>query len=297
MKLIQPTTFAPAMLISTTAVEAYSAYGAGTSYALAASVTYGGRIYESLAASNVGHQPDINPTWWLDTGPMNTLAMFDNQVSTSTTTTSTTLVVTVATGIIDSLYLGNVDATMVEVVVRDGLGGTIVYSASQDMAGETVGDWYQYFFFDPLILRTQALFTGIPPYASSHVTITLTKVGGTSVGVASFGRIKTLGLTQYGARAGIMDFSRKETDQYGNTTFVERAYSKRLSAQVEIENSQLNRTQRLLYDVRATPVVWIGSEIPTYDEALIVFGFYRDFSTDVAYYSSALCNLEIEGLI
>jgi hypothetical protein len=65
-----------------------------------------------------------------------------------------------------------------------------------------------------------------------------------------------------------------------------------------VHNSQLNRVQRLLYDLRAVPVVWLGNnDAPEFEEPMVVFGFYRDFSTDVAYPTVSFCSLEIEGLI
>lgn len=297
MKVIRPTKMTPAMLVSSNAVEAYANWSAATTYAKDARVIYATRIYESLINTNINHQPDVSPLQWLDIGPDNTWSMFDGQVSTQTTSVAP-LVVTVATGVIDSVYLGNILGLSAKVTVRDGLGGPIVYEATQGLTGETVGDWYQYFFFDPLLLRNQAIFQGIPPFGSSHLTIEID--GGTEVklGIASFGRVTEIGSTAYGATAGIIDYSRKETDEFGVTTFVQRAFSKRLSASVMVPNVQLNRVQRLLYDLRAVPVVWLGNnDAPEFEEPMVVFGFYRDFSTDVAYPLVSFCTLEIEGLI
>ncbi|OGW44452.1 MAG: hypothetical protein A2Y66_01795 [Nitrospirae bacterium RBG_13_41_22] len=54
-----------AVYIDGTQIDAPSgAYAAGTTYALGAIVTYGAKIYESLAASNTGHTPSSSPTWW-----------------------------------------------------------------------------------------------------------------------------------------------------------------------------------------------------------------------------------------
>lgn len=43
-----------------------SAYAGGTTYALDALVSYGGKCWKSLQGSNTGHQPDTSPTWWQD---------------------------------------------------------------------------------------------------------------------------------------------------------------------------------------------------------------------------------------
>jgi hypothetical protein len=142
-----------------------------------------------------------------------------------------------------------------------------------------------------------AIFQAIPPYSGTHLTIEITGTI-TGLGMVQFGRMTTIGSTALGATAGIIDYSRKDTDEFGVTTFVQRAFSKRLSASVMIANPQLNRVQRLLYDLRAVPVVWLGNnDAPEFEEPMVVFGFYRDFSTDVSYPTVSFCSLEIEGLI
>jgi hypothetical protein len=284
------------MLISSNAIEAHPEWSISTTYAKHARVIYGASIYESLVNSNVGKQPDISIVEWVRIGPDNAWAMFDTQVSTQTTTTGS-LIVTVATGIIDSVYLGNIFGDSAKITVRDGLGGPIIFEQSQSLVGEIVADWYQYFFFDPVLRRSQAIFQAIPPYSGTHLTIEITGTI-TGLGMVQFGRMTTIGSTALGATAGIIDYSRKDTDEFGVTTFVQRAFSKRLSASVMIANPQLNRVQRLLYDLRAVPVVWLGNnDAPEFEEPMVVFGFYRDFSTDVSYPTVSFCSLEIEGLI
>ena len=295
MKVLKPTTFALAMLTATNAAESVAAWSSAITYAAGANARSGNRIYQSLAAGNLNFAPLTNPLKWVDIGPDNTTAAFDSQVSTSATGT-TTLTYTLSTGIIDALALVNVSASTVRLVVRDGIGGTVIFDESAGMDGSTVTDWYQYFFSDPLLQRTQIVFDGIPPFGSSSATITITGTGAVSVGHIAFGRVAELGDAAYGATAGITDYSTKTTDAFGVITFVRRAFSKRMTARLTINNLQLNRIQRLLYDLRATPCVWIGADDPQFDEPLTVFGYYRDFSTDIAYPTTSYCSLEIEGL-
>lgn len=295
MKVLKPTTYSSGMLTANTAVETVATWSSATTYAVDQTARTGSRIYKSLAASNLNFAPASNPLKWVDIGPDNTTAAFDGQVSTASSGTNS-ISWTLSTGIIDGVALVNVAGATTNVTVRDGVGGAITYNQTAGMDGSTVSDWYQYFFFDPLLARTQIVFSGVPPLANSSVTITLTSTGIVSVGHIAFGRIADLGATDYGATAGITDYSSKSTDTFGVTTFVRRAFSKRMTAKVAVETLQLNRVQRLLYDLRATPCVWIGTDIPEYDEPLTVFGYYRDFSTDIAYPSYAYCSLEIEGL-
>ena len=298
MKLIKPVLFQDSMLISTTAVNADANWSSGTTYSIGQIVTYNSKRYESLQNTNNNHTPNTSPTWWLDLGADNKHAMFDSVVGTSTSAITTLEVVFKPGVIIDSLALINVDADVISVEITDGLAGPVVYERTYGLSGGTVTNWYDYFFNDPLLNRTQIVLSDIPPYINAYVKITLLASTGSQVSIAlcSFGNLYTIGQTEYGATAGIIDYSKKETDEFGNISFVERAYSKRMSANVYVNNSQINRVQNLLYSVRAKPSVWVASDNPVYEEPLIIFGFYREFSTTISYPTFSMLSIEIEGL-
>lgn len=298
MKTIRPITFQESQLISTTATNAEADWSSATTYSLGQIVSYSGKRWESLQNTNLNETPTTNPTWWLDLGADNKHAMFDSVVATSTTAT-TELTVVVAPGqAFDSLALININAALVTISITDGPSGPVVYEATAGLSSETIIDWYGYFFYDPLLRRTQVIFYNIPPYPNAHVTLTFeTSVGETiSVSTVIYGTLFEIGGTQYGASAGIVDYSIKQTDDFGNTTFVPRAYSKRLNAQIAVPNNQLNRVQSLLYSLRATPAVWIASDNPTFEEALIVYAWYKDFTTEIAYPTYSLLSIELESL-
>ena len=285
-------------LIYSTVTDPNAVYSAATTYALAAKVRYLSRVYESLQATNLNHTPSTSPTWWLDTGPDNIHAALDSAVSTvSSATTEMTFVV--KAGKLDAVALITLDAPLVSVAVTDQATGALLYNQTTGLSGSNVQDWYQYFFYDPITQRTQIVFDAIPEtYANAVVTIKLTGATGTPVSLAQavFGITTQIGTTQYGASAGIIDYSKKETDTFGTTTFVVRAFSKRLSSEVFIPNAQLNSVQTYLYSIRATPVVWVASTDPLFSEPLIVWGFYKDFSTTISYPSYSVCSIEVEGL-
>lgn len=224
--------------------------------------------------------------------------MFDLFVSTATSALNSLTVVVRPGVFINSLALINVKANVITVTIRDGVSGPIVYENSAGLSGVDVTNWYDYFFSDPLLKRTQIVFSQIPQYTNAHITLTLSGADGETVSIGSmiYGDLASLGGTQYGASAGIVDYSVKQTDEFGNISFVERAYSKRLSAEFFIQNSELNKVQNYLYSIRATPAVWVASDDPTFEEALIIYGFMKDFSTVIAYPSHSMCNIEIEGL-
>lgn len=300
MKVIKPVNFTSAMLTSTNATDPNPVWSSATTYAKDAIVSYNTYLYQSLQASNLNKQPDLatSSLWWIKIGSDNRYAMFDLQVGQKTTRT-TSLTVTIAPGAtVDSVALIDVVCSTAKITVRSSLGGTIIYEKTAGLSGAEVFDWYTYFFSDPLQDITQVVFQDIPTTPTPYITLEMIGETGTevSIGEMVFGVLTTLGGTQYGASAGIVDYSVKETDEFGNTFFVERAYSKRLSASVFIQNSRLTKVQTLLYSLRAKPCVWIATDDPLLQEPLVVFGFYRDFSTEISYPSHSICNIEIEGL-
>jgi hypothetical protein len=297
MKILRPITVTEPMLIFSSATETYSDWNSGVTYALNANVVYGTKIYRSLLASNTNHLPNaVGSTWWVEVGPSNQFAMFDEQVNTKTVNATTEFFATVSTGLIDSVFLANLSGDTVRIQVTDGFGGPLVYSEERNLSGELAEDWYEYFFSDPLVIKTQVLFSGIPPFGNAHVTVFVD--GPTpSIGLCVFGRTSYIGATEYGASTGIIDYSRKETDDFGEVTFVRRNFSKRMDVKLWLPNSKHNFVQRLLYDIRARPVVWFATDDPLLEESAVVYGFYRDFTNEIAYPDVSYCSLQIEGLI
>lgn len=294
MKVIKPVIFdAATHLVSSTAVETYSTWAVGTTYAKDAFVDYGTHIYQSLVNSNTGNQPDTSPTQWVLIGPDNTHAMFDDQTSTATTSTSP-LTVVLDTGLANALALLGLVGSQVVVTVRDGTGGSVVYSNTISLDGTFIYDWYQY-FFEPNVQIGEVVLTDLPPYLNAELTVALTGSGTIQIGTLSWGTQYDLGEAEYGASLGIIDYSKKETDEFGATTFVRRDFSKRLTARLMLQNTQINRVQRVLADLRAQPAVWVTTDVDDL-RPLTVFGFFRDFNIEVAYPTQSYCSLEIEGL-
>lgn len=295
MKAIKPTAITSAMLVSTTATETYSAWNAATAYVVGNIVlrTATERLYERLISGTTATAPESDTTNWLDIGPSNKWALFDNYTSTQTTQ-ATPLTVVVKPGLVNSLALFALEGTTLTITVRDGLAGPTVYTYTQSLDGTVLADWYQYFFepYDPV---TDVVLTDLPPYGDAHITMDIAAATTSKCGILAVGTVYPLGDTLGNASASITDYSAKTTDAFGTTSFVVRAFSKRMGAKFMLSNAQLNKVQRVLSDLRATPCVWVGTSSQSF-APLTVFGFYRDFSIDVAYNTTSFCSLEIEGL-
>lgn len=293
MKVIAPLTIDSSMVTIDT-VETYADWAIGTTYAAGDKVVYGDWVYESLTSSNLGNQPDTDAVNWVLSSPSNAWAMFDGEVSTRSEKT-TTFTATVTPGAyFNSIALLNMSAISVDVTADYGDGSPLTYS--YDLNETVIADWYGY-FFEPYSLREDLVITDIPPSLSVDVTITVTNESGVTaaVGMVKFGTLATLGDSEYGANLGITDYSVKETDAFGVTTFVERPFSKRLSANVFCQNGALTYITSVLQSVRAKPTVWVYSDQDKF-RPTVVYGYARDWNVDIAYTNHCLLSLEIEGL-
>lgn len=271
-------------------------WSSSTVYPLGATVRLAAthRRYQSLVAGNIGYPPDASPDRWQDIGPTNPWAMFDRSVG-SLTRKIGALAVALAPGAADALAVVDTDAELVRVVMTNG--ATTVYDSTKttEIGGFAVTDWYLY-FFEPIGTVTALTFLDLPSYPDATITVTLTgadPAGAVSCGTLIVGRQMDLGSTEAGAGVGITDFSRKATDDFGVTSVVERAWAKRMTVRTLIDTASVDPIQRTLAGLRATPVLWLGEE--GFD-SLTVYGFYKDFSLDLAYSNVSYCSLTIEGL-
>lgn len=301
MKLVKPVTIDDTVMLSSTVPETdYSLWSSVTTYIVGNRIRRPNHIiYESLVASNLNNIPEnttiaVTPAApkWLEIGKVNRWRMFDALVD-SYTEVATSLVVDLASSNAGALCLfGLLGATLNVKVISPELA--VVYDNTVDLEGSYVTDWSEY-FFTGFSQVEQVVLTDLPVYYTATVRITIT---GSTVrcGHCVLGGVADLGSLEYGATAGIIDYSRKDTDAFGNTTFIQRAFSKRMSGRLWFANTSMTALQRMLASVRAVPCVWIGTDDVTYD-ALVVYGYYKDFNIEVAYPDTSYCSLEIEGLI
>lgn len=296
MKLLRPVTITDAMLTSSTVPENdHPAWSAGTAYVTGNRVilTTTHRRYEALAAST-GVNPATDPTKWLDLGPTNRWAMFDARVGTASTRAAS-LQAVLAPGAVDAVALIDTDAESATVTLT--VDGVTNYTRTQsfNLGGNAIDNWFSW-FFEPIGRKSSLLFLDVPVYANGVVSVTITRdnpADTVSCGTLLVGRQFSIGETEHGADIGIIDYSRKEADQFGVISVVERAFAKRMTARVVMQTDAVDDVHRNLAALRAIPVLWIGSE--TF-ESLTVYGFYKEFSIDLAYPTVSYCSLTIEGL-
>lgn len=301
MQAIEPLTITDSVLTSSTVPEDdYAAWSSGTTYSLGNRVIVVSvhKVYESAINSNTGNDPTTDDgTNWIEVGATNRWKAFDqklsdpvqqaNSISYTFTTTDT---------IVNSIAFFALAADTVQITVTPDGAGSPVYDETYNLLDTTsIVDWYTYFFDPAGVKERELLVLDLPSYSSATITITITDTGNTAeVGQIVMGNLISLGRTGYGTTVGIEDYSRKERDAFGNAVIIERAFAQKADYEVEIITQDTRRVQRFLSEYRAKPVVWIGNQDPSY--GLIVYGFYTQFSINLATPSISYTTLEVEGL-
>lgn len=253
------------------------------------------RLYESLLANNLANTPHKSPTYWLDLGMTNRWKPFDTSVTSQAERADSMTYVFQTNGRVDSVALLNVSALEVVITARESGGGAIVYGpTTYSLRSSLPATSYWSWFFDPIEFKRDFVDIDFPPYLDLQVTIVLNDTGNTvKCGAIVLGLSKTLGTTFTGASTGITDYSVKSQDDFGNYTVLERAFRKRGNFQILVDRVASDGVQQTLEQYRATPIVYVGSSEYS---STIIYGFYRDFSVNIAYSTYSVCSIDVEGL-
>ena len=252
------------------------------------------RKYKSLSgSSNHNHYPPTSPTMWVDIGPTNKYAMFDQTGGTVTSSSTGSLEFVFTSDRINSMGFLDVNASSIRIRANDGT--TTYYDQTYNLPDRAIiQNWYDYFYTDSF-RTTELIIKDIPPISGSTYTITITNTASNvSIGTFIHGNFSEIGNVQYGANVGIVDYSKKNVDEFGVASLVKRTFSKKVDLRVYVESSAVDAVCAKLNTLRATNCLWAGST-GVY-ESLTVFGFYKDYSIDISYPTYSVLSMQIEGL-
>ncbi|MDZ7894226.1 MAG: hypothetical protein U5M50_04215 [Sphingobium sp.] len=270
LRLLTPQAVTDAVLTgSNVAEDDHPQWSSLTTYAAGDRVlrTVSHRVFESAAAGNVGNDPLGASGQWIDIGPTNRWAMFDQALGTLTTRNGSISVSLAPVAPIDAIALLDVTGASIRVQAP-------AYDVTKPLTDGATG----------------ATFADIPS-TSETVLITITGTGAVSIGTLLIGTLRGLGITEASPSVGIIDFSKKDVDDFGDVTLVERAWAKRMSVKALIATDAVDVVMQRLAAVRGFPALWIGEDA---FESLTLYGFYKDASITLDQAVSTL-TLNVEG--
>jgi hypothetical protein len=252
------------------------------------------RIYENInATGNTNKNPLTEPTFWVYVSMTNRWKMFDDSNTSQTVNADSINVKVDSVSRPNSVFLGNVVCTDIEIIQRDSLGN-IVFQDTYQMYENTGIPSYFNWLFSQRQSKIDLFVADLLPYAGGSIEVTLNNLGqDVKCATMLIGYADGVGLTELGASISIQDFSVKRVNDFGDSEILERPFSREGDFNVFVENSNIDRLVNLLASRRATATLYVGSS--TY-ACTYIYGFYDDFNNVIKYPEQSLLNIQIKGL-
>jgi hypothetical protein len=305
LSVLRPVKVTDAVLVSSTVVENdHPAWVSSTAYAIGDRVirTQTHRIYEALIAGTDATAPENAPTRWLDIGPTNRWAAFDEVVGTRTSATATPTNISMGTPPLsfvlqpgqrfDTLALMDVSARFVQILVTVG-GSNIFYQGFDLSQFDQPIMSYTDYLFGRVIQKNNFWLPDLPGY-TADATITVDLYGtDVHVGVVKVGRLLDVGFPKRDFSVGRTLYAIKD-ETGGTSRFIKSPRRRQASGAVEVAADLADRVITAVDNLGDDLVVM---SITREHDFTVLLGQITRFQVLLKYPKTYLCNLEFEALI
>ena len=303
MKIINPITVDDSILTSSTIPEPDASRGevewTAGAYSVGDEVIKSSthKIYKCAVDTSDDPEQGVSksPPTWVDIGSTNRYRMFnDRNGSKSSADFALTVEITPnqAFNAIAGFYVSG--ATSIEITMTDPLDG-VVYNQFVEMQDNSeIVDYYEWFFY-PLYSINRFIKFDLPTYTNATLKVEVLGIGAVEIGSMPFGTQTVLGAANFGTSLDLIDMSRKEQDEFGNYTIVERPAFDVVDFDVSIPTSKTRYVNSLIAQYRNRPLVWFGGEDS--ETSIFTFGYYKSFRVTIDAPSISSASLQIEELI
>lgn len=305
MKAFIPMAVTDDMLVSSTVAEPATSeplWNSSTTYAEFDEVSVIGadshKVYESLQASNLNHIPESSPTWWIEKKYTNRWRMFEwNQGEPTVADSPFSFVIRPGTRI-DALALLGLKAATLDMTVRNGVDGPIVFTLDGYLLVRNVSTIYEYLTAEFVYQESVVTFS-IPPVPDPVIYITLADPAGqVEVGRCPFGISTYLGKVEFNPISDADNYSQIDWDAFGKATLTPIPSVPISECKLIIPKNRINVVRQFREKANATAVLWSGlDDIENdYTETLILFGVHRKFTIDIGDPNIVTGNLSLKGI-
>ena len=265
------------------------AWDAATTYAENDTVMQGDYVYQSLADSNTGNQPDITPLKWALIGVRNTLAIWDRKYIHLKSYAPEKIELLIEAGSADTVVFGGLEAVTVEIEqIRNGE----TYETYTQQTARWLGHTFREYVFEPVDKKERAVFA-LQPLLKQQLLIRINAPGGTAAcSYIVVGKKVKIGKTLPRGEVGIVDFSKKDRTKEGVVYLKPGKVIDDGRYTVLIENGEFDTIKTRVKKRVGTPTIWI----PTCKNATVVYGFLKDFRMTLENQTSHQYQIEIEEL-
>lgn len=248
MRIIEPYKVTPTMMTASNVPETdHGAWVNSTTYALGDRVIRNHSIWESIQAANTGHNPenDALNAWWVRIGATNRWRAFDERLG-GLTIGGTTITYTITLPrTLNALAFFSLNATSVRVKVTTP-GSVVVHDETTQLVNRSdVGNFWEYIYGD-FSARADVVMTNIPLPAGAAVAITITAGLAAEVAEIIFGNDLEIGTTLVDTSLGIVDYSKKDRDEWGGIFIVPKPVTSTVRFRFSIPTEGAGRVQQIM---------------------------------------------------
>lgn len=285
-------------------IETLAAWSSTTNYSAGSKVVYQNNVYQAVLNHTGTTPPPLNPTHWVFLGATNRWAAFDDAVGSQTVvqgSTTNVLEFTLTPGQrFDSFGCLSMLGDELTVTVTDPSAGSPVYQSTITLVtdAEPVVDAWTYFFGD-FTQQSEVIITDMPTAAYTNASIKITLKGFNSnpakLGVFNYGMMFVVGDVEYGASAGITNYSTYDVDDFGVVRITPRSYAKRVNVRAIVPRARYGSVFKALTDYKDIPVISVVTDEPDLS-VLTVYGHLREWGGEITYPTYTYFPIEIRGL-
>lgn len=277
MRIIEPFQVTPDMLASSNIPEDdHPVWSVSTEYAVKDRVIRLHGIWECVQ-THTGQDPlaDVQSLYWVRLGATNRWRAFDERLGGEVTGGAVIQYEIVLPRTLNALAFFGLDATEVAVIVT-APGDLVIYSEVVSLSTrDEIGNFWEYVFTDfrfapDLILRN------VPLPSGAVLDISIAAGAAAKVSEIIIGRDLPIGETLVDTSLGIVDYSKKERDEWGGVFLVPRPVTSTVSFRFSIPTTGAARVQQIMKRIASKTCVFyaIDGEDPF---GTTVPGVLRDY--------------------
>ncbi len=300
MIVIPPITVSSEKIVSSSIAEPSSGevvWSAATGYAYPQKVyraeTH--KIYQSLSATSTvdSTTPELSifssTPKWAEVASTNRFAMFDTKNNIPSYATNSITVSVKPGQRIDALaLLGMENVSNILVTATYPAGTTTIENKDNSYTVNGTTSYYKNYLKLDLI-----------PYYDVTINITLTGTGTIKLNQFIIGIYENIGSTQRGISADVINFSTVDRDLYGNASLVQRRNVPKISVNLMLDKTRVNKVAKVREYLNAKPAVWSGLDQTVQDDyydSLLILGFYKTFNINIDNPIIVSVSLELEEI-
>lgn len=294
MYVLEPIVVTSEMMVSSSVPETDApVWSSATAYAVDFRVMHEHRIWQA-AVANTNVEPGTDPTKWVELGYTNRWRAFDQRLGGQVVNEGDDIIYEVfIPRTMNAIALFGLDAQFLTFTVTTPLG-LVVYDQTLELTkrDDVINFWT--YMYNEFTFRPDVVVNGLVIPAASTIEITISGGVLPKVSEIMIGREINLGWTLVDTSLGIVDYSRKDRDEWGGIYVIPRPVTSTVTFQAVVDTANTNQVHQVARRIANKLCVFyalegedpFGTTIP---------GIMRDYELTIATEVSYL-RIEAESL-